>query len=31
MVVTNEAGMSCIMAAGESWNEKPTQIAGPLS
>jgi hypothetical protein len=31
MVVTNEAGMSCIMAAGESWNEKPTQVAGPLS
>ena len=28
MVVTNEAGMSCVMAAGEAWDEKPTQVLG---
>ena len=28
MVVTNETGMSCVMAAGEAWDEKPTQVLG---
>ena len=28
MVVTNESGMSCVMAAGEAWDEKPTQVLG---
>jgi hypothetical protein len=28
MVVTNEAGMTCILAAGEAWDEKPTQALG---
>jgi hypothetical protein len=31
MVVTNEAGMSCVLAAGEAWDEKPTPVAGPFS
>ncbi len=28
MVVTNETGMSCIMAAGEAWDDKPGPVAG---
>ena len=31
MVVTNEAGMSCVLAAGEAWDEMPIQVAGPFS
>jgi hypothetical protein len=31
MVVTNEAGMSCVLAAGEGWDEMPIHVAGPLS
>jgi len=31
MVVTNEDGMSCVLAAGEAWDEMPTHVAGPLS
>jgi hypothetical protein len=28
MVVTNEIGMSCIMATGEAWDEMPAPVAG---
>ena len=28
MVVTNESGLSCVMAAGEAWDERPTQVLG---
>lgn len=31
MVVTNEGGVSCVVAAGEAWDEMPTRIAGPSS
>jgi hypothetical protein len=31
MVVTNDAGMSCVLAAGEAWDEMPTRVAGPSS
>jgi hypothetical protein len=31
MVVTNEAGMSCVLATGEGWDEMPIHVAGPLS
>ena len=31
MVVTNDAGMSCVLAAGEAWDEMPTHVAGRSS
>jgi hypothetical protein len=31
MVVTNETGMSCVLAAGEAWDEMPTKALGPSS
>lgn len=31
MVVTNEAGITCVLAAGEAWDEKPTPVVGPFS
>ena len=31
MVVTNEAGMSCVLAAGEAWDEKPVKTLGQAS
>src|SRR5262245_24622610 len=31
MVVTNEAGMSCVLAAGEAWDEMPATVLGPSS
>ena len=31
MVVTNDAGLSCVLAAGEAWDEMPTRVAGPSS
>jgi hypothetical protein len=26
MVVTNDQGMSCVLAAGEAWDEKPVKL-----
>jgi hypothetical protein len=31
MVVTNEAGISCVLAAGEAWDEKPLKTLGQSS
>jgi hypothetical protein len=31
MVVTNEAGVTCVLAAGEAWDELPTKALGPSS
>jgi hypothetical protein len=31
MVVTNEAGIACVLAAGEAWDEMPTKALGPSS
>ena len=31
MLVTDHAGVSCVLAAGESWDEVPVPVAGPLS
>lgn len=31
MVVTNEAGLSCVLAAGEAWDEKPVKVLGQSS
>ncbi|MFZ5677418.1 MAG: hypothetical protein ACOZAM_31025 [Pseudomonadota bacterium] len=31
MVVTNEQGVSCVLADGEAWDEKPTVALGPSS
>jgi hypothetical protein len=31
MVVTNEQGMSCVLAAGEAWDEMPAKALGPAS
>jgi hypothetical protein len=31
MVVTNENGMTCVLAAGEAWDELPTAALGPAS
>jgi hypothetical protein len=31
MVVTNEAGMTCVLAAGEAWDEMPAKQLGPAS
>jgi hypothetical protein len=31
MVVTNQAGMTCILAAGEAWDEMPAKALGPAS
>jgi hypothetical protein len=31
MVVTNEAGISCVLAAGEAWDELPVKILGQSS
>lgn len=31
MVVTNEAGLSCVLAAGEAWDEMPAKAMGPAS
>jgi len=31
MVITNDGGVSCVVAAGEAWDEMPTRIAGPSS
>jgi hypothetical protein len=31
MLVTNEAGITCIVAAGEAWDERPIAALGPAS
>jgi hypothetical protein len=31
MVVTNDAGVTCVLAAGEAWDEMPTKVLGPSS
>ena len=31
MVVTNEAGISCVLAAGEAWDELPLKTVGQSS
>jgi hypothetical protein len=31
MVVTNEAGISCVLAAGEAWDELPLNAVGQSS
>jgi hypothetical protein len=31
MVVTNERGVSCVLADGEAWDEKPVVALGPSS
>jgi hypothetical protein len=31
MVVTNDQGLSCVIAAGESWDEMPAKVLGPSS
>jgi hypothetical protein len=31
MVVTNEAGISCVLAAGEAWDEMPLKAFGQSS
>ena len=31
MVVTNEQGVSCVLADGEAWDEKPSVAMGPSS
>jgi hypothetical protein len=31
MVVTNEAGIACVLAAGEAWDEMPAKAIGPAS
>ena len=31
MVVTDEAGMTCVLAAGEAWDELPARALGPAS
>jgi len=31
MVVTNEAGLTCVLAAGEAWDEMPATAMGPAS
>jgi hypothetical protein len=31
MVVTNEAGISCVLAAGEAWDEMPLKTFGQSS
>ena len=31
VIVTNETGMSCVMAAGEAWDEMPATALGPAS
>lgn len=28
VIVTNEIGMSCVLAAGEAWDEMPSPVAG---
>lgn len=31
MVVTNDAGLTCVLAAGEAWDEMPEKALGPAS
>ena len=31
MVVTNENGVTCVLAAGEAWDELPATALGPAS
>ena len=31
MVVTDEAGISCVLAAGEAWDEQPLKVLGESS
>jgi hypothetical protein len=31
MVITNHVGVTCILAAGESWDEMPAKALGPAS
>ena len=31
MVVTNDAGVTCVVAAGEAWDELPGKALGPAS
>ena len=31
MLVTDEAGMSCVLAVGEAWDEMPIPLVGPFS
>lgn len=30
MLVTDQAGISCVMAVGEAWDEMPLPVVGPL-
>ncbi|MGE3873902.1 MAG: hypothetical protein AB7F74_13180 [Parvibaculaceae bacterium] len=31
MLITNEAGLACVLAAGEAWDEMPMKALGPAS
>lgn len=31
VLATNPAGMSCVMAAGEAWEDAPLPVAGPAA
>ena len=31
MVVTNDQGVACVLAAGEAWDEMPVKALGPSS
>jgi hypothetical protein len=31
MVVTNDAGLTCVLAAGEAWDEMPAKAFGPAT
>lgn len=31
MLVTDQRGLTCVVAAGDSWEEAPIPVAGPLS
>lgn len=31
MVVTNDQGVTCVLAAGEAWDEMPVKALGPSS